>query len=152
MFTYTHANIAIFRTTPPSLAGTVGAVFNGALQLGAAVGISAVFSIKNSIEAKLPHILVPGPSGGRPINVATSYQGRADAVWFILAVIGVEFISLLIFYRVEVEHRPASSDIEQAVDSKSQQLAEVISTQTPRDEKTAIQVEVKSSSVQQAGP
>ncbi|KAI0804556.1 major facilitator superfamily domain-containing protein [Irpex lacteus] len=152
MFTYTHANIAIFRTTPPSLAGTVGAVFNGALQLGAAVGISAVSSIQNSIEAKLPHILVPGPSGGRPISVATSYQGRADAFWFILAVIGVEFISLLVFYRVEAEHGSASPDIEQAVDSKSQQLGEVISKQTPRDEKTAMQVEVRSSSVQQAGP
>ncbi|KAI0804557.1 major facilitator superfamily domain-containing protein [Irpex lacteus] len=145
MLTYTHANIAIFRTTPASLAGTVGAVFNGALQLGAAIGISAVSSIQNSIEAKLPHMLVPGPSGGRPVSVTTSYQGRADAFWFILAVVGSQFLGMLVFYRVEAEHMIAPSDVEQAVDCKPEcmQLAEcTISDKTRQDEKTEVQVEM----------
>ncbi|KAF7796428.1 hypothetical protein EIP86_007605 [Pleurotus ostreatoroseus] len=65
------------------MAGTVGAIFNGALQLGSAVGISAVSSIETSIEEK----------NGDP----TGYKGRAAAFWFMLA------ISVAIFYRVDVE-------------------------------------------------
>lgn len=144
MLVCTHANIALFRTTPASLAGTVGAVFNGALQLGVAIGISAMSSIQNSIEAKLPHMLVPGPSGGHPVSVTTSYQGRADAFWFILAVVGVQFISMLVFYRVEAEHGPMPSDIEQTADFRSQQLVEkAVSEKTPQDEKTEAQVELR---------
>ncbi|KAI0631643.1 MFS general substrate transporter [Trametes polyzona] len=85
MLTYTHTNIAIFRTSPASMAGTVGAIFNGALQLGSAVGISAVGSIETSVEAT---------HGG-----AQSYAGRAASFWFLLAIVGVEWVALLVFYR-----------------------------------------------------
>ena len=34
------------------MAGTVGAIFNGALQLGSAVGIAAVSSIETSVEER----------------------------------------------------------------------------------------------------
>ncbi|CAL1702783.1 unnamed protein product [Somion occarium] len=91
MLTYTHTNIAIFRTSPSSMAGTVGAIFNGALQLGSAVGISAVSSIETSVEKT---------SGG-----PTSYAGRAAAFWFVLGVVCLEAVSLAVFYRVEAEHK-----------------------------------------------
>ncbi|KAG8812525.1 hypothetical protein FRC18_002899 [Serendipita sp. 400] len=41
----TNGSIALFAYTPPSVAGTVGAVFTCALQLGSAVGLAAVLSI-----------------------------------------------------------------------------------------------------------
>ncbi|OJT09253.1 Cephamycin export protein CmcT [Trametes pubescens] len=85
MLTYTHTNIAIFRTSPTSMAGTVGAIFNGALQLGSAIGISAVGSIETSVEAR---------NGG-----SQSYAGRAAAFWFLLAIVGIEWVALLVFYR-----------------------------------------------------
>ncbi|EKM51218.1 uncharacterized protein PHACADRAFT_263243 [Phanerochaete carnosa HHB-10118-sp] len=99
MLSYTHTNIAIFRTSPASMAGTVGAIFNGALQLGSAVGIAAVSSIEDSVEART----------GNPAG----YAGRAAAFWFLLALIGLEVVSLLVFYRVEAEHRsPPAGDVE----------------------------------------
>lgn len=73
------------------MAGTIGAIFNGALQLGSAVGIAAVSSIETSVEAKL--------------GDSSSYAGRAAAFWFLLGIICLETISLLVFYRVESEHR-----------------------------------------------
>ena len=71
------------------MAGTVGAIFNGALQLGSAVGISAVGSIKSSVE----------DTHGGP----TSYAGCAAAYWFLLGIVGVEFVGLLVFYRIDKE-------------------------------------------------
>lgn len=67
------------------MAGTVGAIFNGALQLGSAIGISAVGSIETSVEAR---------NGG-----SESYAGRAAAFWFLLAIVCIEFLALLVFYR-----------------------------------------------------
>ncbi|KAI0740199.1 MFS general substrate transporter [Earliella scabrosa] len=88
MLMYTHTNIAIFRTSPPSMAGTVGAIYNGALQLGSAIGISAVGSIEASVSA----------THGRQ-----SYAGRAAAFWFLTGLVGVEAIALLVFYRIDKE-------------------------------------------------
>ena len=69
------------------MAGTVGAVFNSALQLGSAVGSAAVTSITTSIENKA------GPNG------SLEYKGRADSFWFLLAVVVAEALSVLIFYK-----------------------------------------------------
>lgn len=80
------------------MAGTVGAIFNGALQLGSAVGIAAVSSIEQSIEAR----------SGNP----DGYAGRAAAFWFLLGIIGLEIISLLTFYRVEERRRAPRDDVE----------------------------------------
>ena len=89
MLTYTHTNIAIFRTSPSSMAGTVGAIFNGALQLGSAIGISAVGSIESSVEARR--------------GDANGYAGRAAAYWFLLGIVVVEWLALLVFYRTSKE-------------------------------------------------
>ncbi|KAL4244770.1 MFS transporter superfamily protein [Abortiporus biennis] len=96
MLTYTHSYIAIFRASPPAMAGTVGAIFNCALQLGSAVGLAIDASIQTSVEAK---------HGG-----PTHYNGRAAAFWFLLAIIGVAFIAVLVFYRVEVEETSVVAD------------------------------------------
>ena len=70
------------------MAGTVGAIFNGALQLGSAVGVSAVGSIEASVEAT---------------HGSSSYAGRAAGFWFLLAVVAVEFVCMLLFYRIDKE-------------------------------------------------
>jgi len=113
MLCYTHAYIAIFRTTPSSMAGTVGAIFNSALQLGSAVGLAIDTSIETSIEQKHG-----GPS---------SYTGRAAVLWFVLAFVCVEAISLLVFYRVEAEKKPESEEGADfgVVDEKFRKDAEV---------------------------
>ena len=82
-------SIAIFRTSPASMAGTVGAILNGAIQLGSAVGISLVSSIESSIEDK---------DGG-----PAQYTGRAASFWFLLGVVVVELIAMLVFYRISKE-------------------------------------------------
>ncbi|KAI0776916.1 MFS general substrate transporter [Trametes elegans] len=114
MLTYTHTNIAIFRTSPASMAGTVGAIFNGALQLGSAVGISAVGSIESSVEQK---------QGGEQY-----YAGRRAAFWFLLGVVGVEFVALLVFYRRSkegaAEAAPASEAKGKALESPVEKLSE----------------------------
>lgn len=84
------------------MAGTVGAIFNGALQLGSAVGIAAVSSIETSVEQK----------NGNP----SGYAGRAAAYWFMLGIIGVEIVSLTVFYKVEPEHQHHKSNSEDAHD------------------------------------
>ncbi|KAG8772914.1 hypothetical protein FRC12_002826 [Ceratobasidium sp. 428] len=80
-------NIAFFRTTPPEYAGTVGAVFNAALQLGAAVGTSATASIQASVD-KRTH---SGPG----------FTGRSAALWFVVAYVALEIVAVAVFYREE---------------------------------------------------
>ncbi|KAI0699504.1 MFS general substrate transporter [Cerioporus squamosus] len=108
MLTYTHTNIAIFRTSPSSMAGTVGAIFNGALQLGSAVGISAVGSIEASVEA----------THGGP----ETYAGRAAAFWFLLALVVIEFFSMLVFYRISKE---GTAETDTAVAQMEKKLEDV---------------------------
>ncbi|KZT01861.1 MFS general substrate transporter [Laetiporus sulphureus 93-53] len=95
MLTYTHTNIAIFQTSPASMAGTVGAIFNGALQLGSAVGIAAVDSIETSVEEK---------------EGVSNYAGERAAFWFLLGIVGLEWISMLVFYRVRKESADDDAD------------------------------------------
>ncbi|KAJ3477572.1 hypothetical protein NLI96_g10372 [Meripilus lineatus] len=96
MLTYAHTNIAIFRATPSAMAGTVGAIFNGALQLGSAVGLAIVTSIQTNVEA----------NHGGP----TSYSGRAAVFWFVLATVCVEAVSLLVFYDVKVDNKVVNDE------------------------------------------
>ncbi|KIM87717.1 hypothetical protein PILCRDRAFT_258683 [Piloderma croceum F 1598] len=85
MLCYTHTNIAIFQTTPSSMAGTVGAMFNGALQLGSAMGLAAVTSIETSVEEV---------HGG-----FREYHGRAAMFWFLLGIFAMLTLGVLVFYR-----------------------------------------------------
>lgn len=87
MLTHIGYSIAIFETTPSSMAGTVGAIFNGALQLGSAVGIAAISSIETSVE--------------RTHGGSESYSGRAAAWWFLVGVVAVEAIAVAMFYRTD---------------------------------------------------
>ncbi|OAX40409.1 MFS general substrate transporter [Rhizopogon vinicolor AM-OR11-026] len=92
ILTYVHANIVIFQVAPSSMAGTVGATFNGTLQCGSAVGLAAVTSIETSVEA----------THGGP----QEYAGRATAFWFLLGIVVLEFISISIFYDRSTDHKP----------------------------------------------
>lgn len=78
-------SIAIFRATPSSTAGTVGAIFNCGLQLGSAVGLAAVGSIQASVQNR----------NGGPSN----YEGQAAGFWFMLVCICIAAIAILVFYR-----------------------------------------------------
>ncbi len=80
-------SIAIFRTTPPEVAGIVGAIYNSALQVGSALGNAIIISIETNVEAQ--------PSGGG----VNGYKGRAAAFWFIFAVVVLETISVAVFYK-----------------------------------------------------
>ncbi|KAJ3993679.1 major facilitator superfamily domain-containing protein, partial [Lentinula boryana] len=83
--TYTTANVAVFATTPPEAAGVIGAMFNSALQLGCAAGIAITTSIQTSIQQQ-------GDS-------VTSYKGRADGFWFLVAVTALIGASGLVFMK-----------------------------------------------------
>ncbi|OJA11328.1 hypothetical protein AZE42_12130 [Rhizopogon vesiculosus] len=74
------------------MAGTVGAIFHSALQCGSAVGLAAMTSIETSVEA----------THGGP----QEYAGRAAAIWFLLGIVTLEFISLSIFYNRSADHKP----------------------------------------------
>src|ERR1700761_9780219 len=49
---FAHANIAIYLETPPVLAGTIGAIFNSALQLGSSVGNAVIKAIETNVNDK----------------------------------------------------------------------------------------------------
>jgi hypothetical protein len=68
------------------MAGTVGAIFNGALQLGAAVGYAAVGSVETAVEARSP----AGFEG---------FAGRRAAFRVLLGVVCVELAAVLLFCR-----------------------------------------------------
>ncbi|KAF9220761.1 MFS general substrate transporter [Gyrodon lividus] len=94
MLTYTHTNIAIFQATPAAMAGTVCAIFHGALQFGSAIGLAAVSSIEASVEA----------THGGP----DEYYGRAAAFWFLLGMVVLEIISISCFYQ-RTDHGPPTT-------------------------------------------
>lgn len=68
------------------MAGTIGAIFNSALQVGAAVGISIVTSIESNIEKKT--------EGG-----AMTFKGRSAALWFVFTVVALELIAFVFFFK-----------------------------------------------------
>ncbi|KAF8151209.1 major facilitator superfamily domain-containing protein [Mycena galopus ATCC 62051] len=69
--TFSASNVAIFAVTPPSEAGTVGAVFNCFLELGSATGVAIITSIQTTVQEH---------HGG-----ATAYSGRSAGFWFLFA-------------------------------------------------------------------
>ncbi|KAI0628440.1 MFS general substrate transporter [Trametes polyzona] len=88
MVIYMHVSIAIFQTAPPTMAGVVGAMFNCAIQLGAALGLAIDTSIETSIE------LQDGPDGFQ------RFDGRRAVLWWLLAAVCAEMVAIAVFYRV----------------------------------------------------
>ncbi|TFK84532.1 MFS general substrate transporter [Polyporus arcularius HHB13444] len=88
MITYMHVSIAIFQTAPGTMAGVIGAMFNCAIQLGAALGLSIDTSIESSIEAK------PGSGGFE------AFEGRRAVLWWLLAAVCAETVAVVLFYHV----------------------------------------------------
>lgn len=72
------------------MAGTVGAMFFGALQFGSAIGLAAFSSIETSVEA----------THGGP----QEYYGRAAAFWFLLGIVSIEILSVSFFYQRGTDH------------------------------------------------
>jgi len=80
------------------MAGTVGAIFNSALQLGSAVGIAVITSIQTSIDDDGSHTA----SSRLPTTKAEwtfAHRGRTAAYWFVFAVVVLETLAVLGFFR-----------------------------------------------------
>jgi MFS family permease len=107
MIIYANSSIAIFSYTPPHVAGTVGAVFNSALQLGSAVGLAAVSGITTSIDAKTT-FEPPITRWSQQLDQITSemwkeaFKGRASAYWFLLGILLFVTIAVVVFFKVDL--------------------------------------------------
>jgi len=105
---FVNVNVAFFRNTPPEVAGTIGAIFNSALQLGAAVIAAIATTIQTDIDER---------SNG---NV---YAGRAAGFWFMFACVAAQAIAVLFFYHdapqvdEAKETRSSDSEVEKVADS-----------------------------------
>jgi hypothetical protein len=75
------------------------------LQLGGAIGSSATTSIQASIDER---VIRDGTFDG------THFQGRAAALWFLLAWVGLVTIGVAVFYR---QAKPPAKDVEGKEDS-----------------------------------
>ncbi|KAG8806688.1 hypothetical protein FRC18_005971 [Serendipita sp. 400] len=125
-----NSSIALFAYTPPSVAGTVGAVFNCALQLGSAVGLAAVSSITTSIDGRNAGRLESLVAEWREhLDEITkpmwklAFNGRAASYWFLLAILVLLLVAVFASFKVDlpVHH-------EQQRDTKSKQDIESGST------------------------
>ena len=80
------------------MAGVVGAMFNSAIQLGAALGLSIDTSIETSIEAK------PGSGGFE------GFAGRRAVLWWLLAVVCAETVAVVVFYHEQAPRRDSERE------------------------------------------
>ena len=85
-----------FDSTPPQIAGVVGAIFNVSLQLGLALGVAILTSIKTSIDNNR---IARGEHPG--------YAGVADGYWFVFAWVATTAILFSIFYKI---HKPTDPE------------------------------------------
>ena len=132
MIVYANSSIAIFSYTPPSVAGTVGAVFNCALQLGSAVGLAAVSSISTSVDEKARLEIPVTQFKDRLGEISDAmwkeaFKGRAASYWFLLGILALEFVAVIFVFKMNVpnhedeghrEHSPAKVDVEMPVQEK----------------------------------
>jgi len=127
MIIFANSSIAIFSYTPPHVAGTVGAVFNSALQLGSAVGLAAVSSLSNSIDEKTTFEL-PITQWSQHLDQVTpamwreAFKGRAASYWFLLAILIIVAVAVVALFKVDVpvhEPKPAEKvDVEAVASEK----------------------------------
>ncbi|KAL0958356.1 hypothetical protein HGRIS_000498 [Hohenbuehelia grisea] len=69
--TFAGVNIMVFRVTPASMAGTVGAIFTAALQLGTAIGIPVISAIQLAVDAP---------------RASPDFTGRSVAFWVVFGI------------------------------------------------------------------
>ncbi|KZV98383.1 MFS general substrate transporter [Exidia glandulosa HHB12029] len=115
---FVNANVAIFHNTPPEIAGTVGAIFNSALQLGSAVGAALITSIQLTVD--------------KSSTTDSPYKGREAGFWFLVGVISVEAIAVALMYRVTL-HRTESVESDAATvvsDEKDQEKEKKTDSET----------------------
>jgi len=121
MIIFANAYIAIFYYTPSTEAGTVGAIFTCALQLGSAVGIAAVSSITNSVDKKISFDL-PTTKWSQHLDEITksmwkqAYKGRAASYWFLLGILGTAALAVVVFFKLDApkgqQRRVEKKDVE----------------------------------------
>lgn len=82
------------------MAGTVGALFNGGLQLGSAVGLAIATSIQSSVSLQHGDI--------------NSFTGRAAAYWFIFAAAGIGAVGIAVWYRLDrsIDHQQEAAEVQ----------------------------------------
>ena len=105
-------SIAIFRSCTASMAGTVGAIFSSAVQLGSAVGLAVISSIETGMEVK---------HGG-----PTTYTGRAAALWSLLGFVCIGMAILLVFYQTKTERSDHPEDEATSGSELSLSIGEVV--------------------------
>lgn len=96
------SSIAVFKVTPPQIAGTVGAVYNCFLELSCAAGVAIITSIQTSVE-----VHHGGPTG---------YSGRAAGFWFLFAFVCVLALCTLIFTKNTIP--PVKKNVEEELKEK----------------------------------
>jgi hypothetical protein len=128
MIVFANSSIAIFSYTPPSVAGTVGAVFNCALQLGSAVGLAAVSSIQTSVDVKnAASLSVPLEEFSQHLGEIsqstwrTAYQGRAASFWFLLGILVLEVIAVVVFFKVDMPIHDEEPKVSEKTDVEAAQ-------------------------------
>jgi hypothetical protein len=89
--TFNYANIVIFQGTPSNSAGTVGAVFNAAIQLGGAISISAFIALQTSVDSS------------SDLKGGNGYQGCAAGWWYIFSLQVVAALCVGVFYKPQVK-------------------------------------------------
>ncbi|KAG9052891.1 hypothetical protein FS842_009092 [Serendipita sp. 407] len=104
-----NSSIALFAYTPPSVAGTVGAVFNCALQLGSAVGLAAVSSITTSIdERNAGRLDSPVTEWSQHLDEITkpmwklAFKGHAASYWLLLAILVLALVAVFILFKADI--------------------------------------------------
>ncbi|KAG8827584.1 hypothetical protein FRC17_007796 [Serendipita sp. 399] len=128
MIVLVNGSIAIFASTPPSSAGTVGAVYNSALKLGSAIGLAAVQSITISIDQRNSGSLkIPVVEWSQHVDQITkpmwelAFRGRAASYWFILAILGLQLVAVIVFFKKDVpdyhheQNTRAKQDVEAGI-------------------------------------
>ncbi|KIM27007.1 hypothetical protein M408DRAFT_72095 [Serendipita vermifera MAFF 305830] len=114
---FVNSSIALFSYTPPSVAGTVGAVFNCALQLGSAVGLAAVASITTSLDSQYS-FNPPITEWSRNLDHITpsmwkeAYTGRAASYWFALGILTVATLAAIVFLKVDKKETRKEESVE----------------------------------------
>ena len=94
--------MGVFRFTPPTLAGTVGAISESSFQLGSALGTAIVTSIQQSVEANTD------TSAGA--SYESKFAGCAAAFTFLASLMAAVAIVTVFVYKPEEEYHDKDRD------------------------------------------